>query len=146
MSEVADTLGATNRFAFSGTAANVYNIIDEYDSTGNTDAEPTTPTADVAYDGLTDEVDDNQMDHLSNDGNNPPYSASIIRNEVWIKVGTLFVGTAGQQRLSTGFFDAPAGLVLLQSTAPLDPNASPILTLEVKAGDYKGVHAPSMLE
>lgn len=146
MSEVADTLGATNRFAFVGSVANVYNIIDEYDSTGNTDAEPTTPTAAVAYDGLTDEVDDNQMDHLSNDGNNPPYLDSVIRNEVWVKVGTLFVGTGGQQRLSTGFFDAPAGLVVLQSTAPIDPLQAPILNLEVKAGDYKGVHAPSMLE
>ena len=147
MSQVNDVSGSASLFRFTGAGTgSTFNIIDEYDATGNTDATPTTPLSTVAYDGLTDELDDNQMDHLSDDGNNPPYLQNVIRNEVWVKVGTLSVTSAGQQRLSTGYFVAPAGLVAIESTTPMDPNASPYLSLEVKAGDYKGVHAPSMLE
>lgn len=146
MSEVANTLGASQLFRFTGTGGPYWNIIDEYDQTGNTNAGPESPLTTVAYDGLTDEIDDNQMDHLSDDGNLPPYNRTGIANEVWTKVGTLSIPTNGQQRLSTGFFCAPAGLVVLVSNATMDPAGSPFLSLEVKAGDYKGVHAPSMLE
>ena len=146
MSQVADTAGASATFRFTGTGGSTWNIIDQYDITGNTDAAPTSGLGSVAYDGLTDEVDDNQMAHLSDDGNAPPYNRTNIANEVWIKVGTLSLPAAGQQKLSTGFFCAPAGLVVLQSTAPMNPATEPFLSLEVKGGDYKGVHAPSMLE
>ena len=53
-------------------------------------------------------------------------------------------GTAGTQKLSTGFFTAPCGLVLCVGYGGDDTNFS--VSLEAKAGDYKGVHAPSMLE
>lgn len=146
MSEVANSLGSTNTFAWTGTAGNTFNIIDEYDRTANTSISPSTPVgADVAYDGLTDELDDNQMDHLSQHGNEPPYNKDVIENSIWVKVGTLSVNSAGQQKLSTGFFEAPAGLIALVSSTPLS-NALSVLNLECKAGDYKGVHAPSMLE
>lgn len=146
MTQVANALGQTNQFRFTGTGVATWNIIDEYDQTGNTDAGPESPLTTVAYDGLTDEVDDSQMDHLSDDGNLPPYNQNGIDNEVWVKVGTLSLPAAGQQKLSTGFFCAPAGLVVLQSTTPMNPAESPFLSLEVKSGDYKGVHAPNMLE
>lgn len=145
MSEVANVSGVINTFRWTGSGTNTWNIITEYDATGNTDATPSTAIGVVAYDGLTDELDDNMSDHLADDGNLPPYSANAIEPAVWVKVGTLSVNAAGQQKLSTGFFEAPAGLIVLQSSAPL-ANDSSILNLECKAGDYKGVHAPSMLE
>ena len=44
--------------------------------------------------------------------------------------------------MSTGYFTAPCGFVVIYSTSGNVGN----LTFEVKSGDYKGVHAPSMIE
>ena len=145
MSEVCNVAGVPYTFRWSGSGGNTWNIISEYDITGNTDVTPSTPIGAVAYDGLTDELDDIMSDHLAQDGNEPPYSKDVIEPAVWLKIGTLSVNAAGQQKLSTGFFEAPSGLVVLQSSAPI-PNDTSFLNLECKAGDYKGVHAPSMLE
>lgn len=146
MSEVADAAGATKKFYWTGAgSSSSFNIIDEYDVTGNANATPHVAASAVGYDGLSDEVDSNQVDHLSGHGNLPPYDAQNMENAVWVKIATLSVNAAGQQKLSTGFFEAPAGLILVQSSAPL-ANDSSVLNLECKAGDYKGVHAPSMLE
>lgn len=145
MSEVSNVAGSAATFRWSGSGGATWNIIDEYDITGNTDVTPSTPIGAVAYDGLTDELDDNMSDHLAQDGNEPPYSKDTMENAVWVKVATLSVNAAGQQKLSTGFFEAPCGLVVVQSSVPLT-NDSSVLNLECKAGDYKGVHAPSMLE
>jgi hypothetical protein len=145
MTEVTDAAGVSNTLRFVGTGANTYNIIDEYDKTGNTDQTPTFGQANVAYDGLDDEHDTAQHAHISGDGNEPPYDARVISNSVFYKVGTLTVNDTGRQRLSTGYFVAPAGLVVIKSTIPL-ANDSTVLNMEVKSGDYKGVHATSMLE
>lgn len=147
MSEVADTAGATKTFSWDSTLAGEFNIIDEYDATGNTDATPSTPVSTVAYDGLTDELDDNQMSHLANDGNGPPYHINTIENQCWVKVGTLFVRASGTNKITTGYFNAPCGLIVLRTSGGLEANSiTGSVHLTVKAGDYKGVHAPSMLE
>lgn len=146
-SEVADAAGAAHTFRWSGTGGNTYNIIDEYDATGNVDAQPSTPSVAVGYDGLEDELDANQISHLAQDGNNPPYDNSTIENQVWIKVATLFVDADGGGKLSTGFFNAPCGFVTLTYGGGANQTVvNEKIQLEVKAGDYKGVHAPSMLE
>lgn len=148
MSEVANTLGASQTFRWSGTGGPTWNIIDEYDSTGNTDGTPSTPIgANVAYDGLTDELDDNQMDHLSDHGNLPPYAESTLESQCWVLIGTLYIRATGTNKLSTGFFNAPCGLVRLVTSGGLEANSlSENVSIEVKGGDYKGVHAPSYLE
>lgn len=147
MSEVANTLGATQTFSWDSAASGEYNIIDEYDATGNTDVSPTNALSQVAYDGLTDELDDNQMEHLSDDGNNPPYSATTFANQCWVKVGTLFIRASGTNKVSTGYFNAPCGLIVLATSGGLEANTiTENVHLTVKPGDYKGVHAPSMLE
>jgi hypothetical protein len=146
--EVADAAGNAATFRWVGTGANTFNIIDEYDTTGNTSNDPAFPVGgNVAYDGLTDEVDDNQMDHLSGDGNAPPYSNQTIENQVLTKVATLYVDSGGGNKLSTGYFNAPCGLVYISTSGGI--NGTTIgnkIYVEVKGGDYKGVHAPSMLE
>lgn len=146
-SEVTDVSGTTSTFRWVGSGANTFNIIDEYDRTADTDQTPTFGQTAVAYDGLEDEMDDNQMDHLSNEGNNPPYTARNIENQVLTKVATLYVDAGGGNKLSTGYFNAPCGLVFLTTAGGLNATTlSEKVYVECKAGDYKGLHAPSMLE
>jgi len=80
---------------------------------------------------------------ISDDGNEPPYKADGYGNAVWVKVGTLHLA-AGRQRLSTGFFPAPMGMIVLEGIGALGDNAD--INVEVKGGDYKGVMSHSMLE
>ena len=145
-SEVRDAASNANTFRWSGTGSGTWNIIDEYDTTGNAPETPAAPASDVAYSSLEDEIDVGTMDHIQGDGNRPPYNRSNFENAVWVKVGTLSVNASGQQKLSTGFFVAPAGLIAIESTTPIDGSVAPILSMELKAGDYKGIHAVSMLE
>ena len=142
MSEVANTLGATQTFRWTGTSSSTWNILDQYDLTGNTDATPSTPSEVVAYDGLTDEVDTNQMSHLSQHGNLPPYAETALPNACWVLAGTIIAGGPETTRMSTGFINAPCGLVIIEGSSVVMDG----IIMEYKAGDYKGVHAPSYLE
>ena len=78
MSEVHDASGVRHTFSFVGGSSTEYNIIDEYDRTGGTDATPTTPNTNVAYDDLSDELDDGQTEHLASDGNLPPWIVPLF--------------------------------------------------------------------
>lgn len=151
--EVTDAAGVSKFLSWTGaTGPTLYNIVDEYDLTGNTSSSPSAVISSVAYDGLTDEVDDTQMAHLTNDGNRPPYDENSFNNAVFYKVATLRIGSndpaqSDATKLSTGFFTAPCGIYTLAirggSTATQLQNN---VKVSVKSGDYKGVHAPSMLE
>lgn len=147
LSEIADASGTSQTFRWVGSGANTFNIIDEYDITGNTDATPTNAISSVAYDGVTDELDDAQMLHLSSDGDIPPYDRNSLENQAWVLVGTLYIRATGTNKLSTGFFNAPCGLIRLSTSGGLEANSlTENIHIEVKGGDYKGVHAPSYLE
>jgi len=141
-SQITNAAGTTQTFRWTGSSTNGWNIIDQYDLTGNTDASPTVAPAEVAYDGLTDELDDNQMSHLSNHGNLPPYAETDLPNACWVLVGVISAGSPNTIRSSTGFFKAPCGLVLLEGLSPVIDG----IEIEFKKGDYKGVSAPSYLE
>lgn len=146
-SEVTDAGGTTNTFRWSGTGANTFNIIDEYDTTGNTNTTPDGATHRVGYDELSDEMDDDQYTHLTQDGNEPPYDRTTIENQCFIHVATLFVDDTGTSKLSTGYFTAPCGMVVLTyGGGATQTSLNEKISLEVKSGDYKGVHAPTMLE
>ena len=143
MSEVADVSGSTKTFKWTGAGtSNTFNIIDEYDLTGSTSAAPYVSSSAVAYDGLSDELDDEQMSHLSEDGNLPPYDNDDLENACWVLAATLKAGGPETTRMSTGFINAPCGLVLIEGNSDVMDG----VTLEYKKGDYKGVHAPSYLE
>lgn len=148
LSEVADASGNSKTFRWVGSSASTFNIIDEYDAMGNTNNEPAFPiTGSVAYDGLEDNVDQAQLEHLQGDGNAPPYSGQAIENQVFKLVATLHVDANGTSKLSTGFFTAPCGIYTLAFAGGLDGNtANDGITITAKAGDYKGVAAMSMLE
>lgn len=140
-SQVVDQAGTTKVFTWGGPATVRYSIIEEYDASGNTNWDPTYP-ATGPYNGLLPNLEAGAADALQDDGNKPPYDAQDIGQAIWVKVGTLHL-SAGRQRLSTGFFPAPCGFIAMTGTGFLD---NPDIQVEVKSGDYKGVHAPTMME
>lgn len=140
--QVVDQTGTTRTFTWANApSASQYDMMAEYEASGNTDTDPTVP-ATGPYNGLLPNLEAGAAAALQDNGNLPPYNATGYGDAIWVKVGTLHLGT-GRQRLSTGFFTAPCGLFVLNGIGTVT-NAE--VSIEVKGGDYKGVHAPSMLE
>lgn len=143
--------GSTQRtFTWSDSpSASEFGILFEYNKTGDTDAAPSTIDASNAYAGTDGGVHESQMDDLADRGNFPPYNATTFSNNVWVKVATLDNSagvnpgaSAGHSRMSTGFFNAPCGLVVIVPS--ISHNMTGELTLTAKAGQYKGVAAMNM--
>jgi len=139
--QVVDQAGVARTFTWGSATAGSYSIMNEYDESGNTSTDPTTP-ATGPYSGLLPNLETGAADALQDNGNLPPYNATGYGNGVWVKVGTLHL-SPGRQRLSTGFFTAPCGLIAMTNVGWL---AEADIQISVKSGDYKGVAAPSMLE
>lgn len=147
LSEVTDASGVTHEFAWIESNTGVFNIIDEYDRTGDTQQTPTFEQSTVAYADLDDQIDSDQVEHLSSQGDEPPYDDRNLENGCLSRVARLYVDAEGQGKLSTGFFNAPCGIIYLVGGGGITSiTLSDSLCVEVKAGDYKGVHAPNMLE
>lgn len=140
-STVVDQAGVTRNFTWGVGTATSYSLMDEYNATGNTSADPQNP-ATGAYTGLLPNLEAGAAAALQDDGNLPPYDANNYGSGYWVKVGTIHLAS-GRQRLSTGYFTAPCGLIALTNVGFLD---NPDIQIEIKAGDYKGVKAPSILE
>ena len=118
-------------------------MLAEYDLAGDTGSDPSAVTANMPYSDL--EADDSATlaADLQTFGNLPPYDG-VTSNQAtpYVRVATL--GTnANSKKLSTGFFTAPCGFVFIRA---LNSDDGTYFTWTAKAGDYKGVHAPSMLE
>lgn len=128
------------------TGAGLYNPIEEYQRTGNANANPSTPTATSAYSGLDDDNQDGQLAHVSDAGNLPPYDANTMGTLTpFVLVGVIGGGATTSQQLSTGYFDAPCGLFFIrrvdnQQIGTLEAE----FFIEYAKGDYKGISAPSM--
>jgi len=120
-------------------------MIAEYNLAGNTNTSPTTPTGAGPYDDLQADSSAVEMQALQDRGNLPPYDANNLP-PVWVKIGTLELSSQeGAQRLSTGYFPAPCGQVVLQLTGTLSTSTiSNLVSVEFKSGDYKGVKAHNM--
>ena len=146
LSSVVDTAQVEREFTWRPTPlGNQYSILAEYDLAGNAQGSPDSDTNDGPYANLKNEMDQQVLQNLQEDGALPPYTQNGVNAESpFVKVGTLG-GTAGVQKLSTGYFTAPCGIVIVTGRGQ-SWTATDLLCMEVKAGDYKGVHAPSMLE
>ena len=144
LSEVVDQSGVTRTFTWDNQSpgATEYSIIGEYDKSGNTSSDPTLPST-GPYTGLLPNLETGAAAALQDNGNLPPYNANGFGVGHWVKVATLHLGN-GRQRLSSGYFTAPSGLIIVDGVGIAEYNGQ--ISLEVKRGDYKGVHAPSMLE
>ena len=145
-SVVHDKTGTQRSFTWGAGGAGDYGILVEYDKAGNAQPSPDTTTGDMPYDDLMADNDAAQADALQTRGNLPPYDTNGVGQVFpWVRVGELDVATVGAQRLSTGYFNAPCGFVILRDVSG-GPVQTSTLSMTVKSGDYKGVHAPSMLE
>ena len=143
-SQVVDQAGTIRHFTWSQSPAPTeYDLYEEYDDSGNTTVDPTTP-ATGPYSGLLPNLEAGAAAALQDDGNNPPYNATSLGNAVWTKVGTLTI-RAGRAKTTTGYFTAPCGFVVL-SGAFIASSSLNDISIEIKQGNYKGVKAPSMLE
>lgn len=143
LSKVVDADNITQTFTFGPTSgATELSILAEYDSTDNAQSTPDSSPGTGGYDNLHSNLDDVVTDGLRQDGNLPPYNqTSLSPTQIWVRVGSIGTGAGGVQKLSTGFFCAPGGIIVMRGV-----DTTNYLNLTVKAGDYKGVHAPSMLE
>jgi hypothetical protein len=141
---VEDSTGTTRHFTWSNAVdATQYGILQQYDLAGNQTRNPNLSTATMPYADL--EADSSAVEGaaLQADGQDPPYGATAFPDP-FVKVGELTVGINGQTRLSTGFFHAPCGVFVIRSSSTI-ADIGDNLTLEVRAGDYKGVSAPNMV-
>jgi hypothetical protein len=139
--------GSSTTFGFFDLGQSQYGIVQQYDKAANTDDSPEDlqGLTEGAYSGLDQDNQDASRQHLSEAGNAPPYdSNSLNGNKLFRKVAT--IGGDNSQtglvnKLTTGFFDAPLGAILLVTT---DSPGS--IELEVQPGDYKGVHAQTYID
>lgn len=132
----------TFRMLSTSTTSNVFNVIQAYGNITNVfspDPEDTGTGAGAYgdYDPAAGEGD-TAMDDF---GDYPPYHETdfpqmeVLQAQLVSIYGLGAAETAaGISRLSSGYFDAPLGLLRIT------PAASAEITIEVQAGDYKGVH------
>jgi hypothetical protein len=138
-SSIRDSLGNDRAFVLEGaTSTTRYNVFDEYDKMGDASSNPSSSTIDGGYSDLVSAIDDENVEHLQDDGNLPPYSFNLFPSKVFVKVGELYRDADGTQRSTTGYFDAPLGIIWIPNWS-LSVNGN--LELEVQGGDYKGVNA-----
>jgi hypothetical protein len=138
---VSDASGVAHNFTLGAGTASQYSIFEEYDRQSGTSSDPTS-VGTGPYGGLLPNLSAVNAASITDDGNLPPYDNTGYGDAIWVKVGVLHLAT-GRQRLSTGFFPAPLGKIILSGVGSL---TDADIEVEVKSGDYKGVHAPSMLE
>lgn len=140
-SQVKDSGTATTRiFSLAAvTTGSEWSVIQEWSNSDATDDDPTSIRPSTPYSDLTDELDDGNLDLLTSQYNEPPYSQTT-QQSVWRKVTTLKVGAGGEQKLTTGYFDAPLGIVILGGF-PSDSAGTRGITVCFQGGDYKGVKA-----
>lgn len=149
LTEVIDNAGVTRTFTWDPTpTGSTYSLMDQYDKAGDAQPSPTTITGDMPYDNLM--ADDSQAMafDLQQRGNLPPYDADGVNGAyTWVRVAQLSAATPSQ-KLSTGFFSAPCGFVIVTVGGGTEETIvdETKLSWSVKSGDYKGVHAPSMVE
>lgn len=142
-SEITLADGATQRaFTWGATGGTFLGLLEEYDKSGDTNSSPSTFDVDNPYAGTDVGVHELQMDDLAGRGNFPPYDRQNLNARVWVKIGVLNAAAA-HGKLSTGFFNAPCGLIAVQPSVE-STAVTGELSLTVQSGDYKGVKAHNM--
>ena len=145
---VVDSAGANMEFTWGNPGGNDYDIISELQA-GGYNKETTFPgqtTGGVPYAGLFADVSDAEGSLYQTLGADAPYGVGVDTMSPFVQVASIGFSqdtSSGASKLSTGYFKAPCGIILVRyvnSAQDLNLN----LSLEVKAGDYLGVHAPAM--
>lgn len=145
-----ENLDSLQSMAFSWPSAFVqsaieFDIVKEYNDSRNESDSPQVIISDMPYHELQSDANVDDYIELQANGNEPPYDANQMSSAVWVRVGHLQAKNLVQAdgfTASTGFFDAPCGLVLLDQSP--DTVGLTRLSVEVAKGDYRGVHGLPM--
>lgn len=145
LSNVVDAAGTVKSFSIQGPATlTTYDILAEWSESGNVDASKSNlSTTGLAYSGLEENLDGAQMAQLRTEGNLPPYDedGNDGLSSPWTKVATLTNATTGADgRISTGFFRAPLGMIIVTGA---DANGWGIL--QIREGSHKGIKVHNIL-
>lgn len=141
LSTITDSSGTDRTFTWSGSpTASEFGILTEYEKQGGPNTTPTSPGTDMPYSEMDADASNAEFDDVTDHGNLPPYETNVESGTPFTQVATLSI-EPGAQKMSTGFFNAPCGIVIVTG---LNGAALQRLTLTAKAGDYKGVDAPRM--
>lgn len=118
-----------------------YNIFEEFDKMGPNPPESPVGSALGGYDLVEANYNKQNVEDLLNKGNLPPYEGDLTTTTpaVWVKVGTIGQNATGTGRYSTGFFDAPLGMVWIPDLVINDETGLSKVRIEFQSGDYKGV-------
>lgn len=145
LSSVTDAAGVAKTFSLDDVPlASQYSIIQEWRERDRVDSDPASVSAFMPYSGLVEDLDDANYQILKDNGRVPPYNDEADLS-LWHKVTTLSrVSPDGVMKLSSGFFDAPLGIVILRS-AGFDTvvTVDRAITVTFQSGDYKGIKARS---
>lgn len=158
-SSATDSGGTSQGFHILGNLANSYNIFREFSKLLNYRAQPGATSSDQPYDGLLD-LDD--ADDMAEKGDQAPYDrdfSDFIPDDTTVDDdsgqnilthrGTItYDSNAGPGRISTGYFDAPLGLVWCRKFVAGSESAFgltlPELVVTFAPGGYKGVMSHSL--
>lgn len=124
-----------------------WNIFTEYQKNQNTQASPESTTVSLSY-ASSDIVneqggEDVEIQNVLQDGNEPPYNPDTVVGDPWVQRAVLGSNSTGTNsipstKISTGLIPIPLGLVMYNI------NGTANITINLKAGDYKGVRADDM--
>lgn len=137
--------GTAMTFGLYGTSVR-WSIVEEYDKTADVDSTPsnTVTGSDINPYG---ELDNDNVTAARNDlqvrGNAPPYDPNSLDGQKLFRKVASIGAHGGAQRLSTGFFDAPLGLIVM---VPDGLGNDDFFEVEVQSGDYKGVHGAEYID
>lgn len=144
-SSVVDAAGNTKVFSVAapGSLTN-YNILTQWSAGGNVDGSPSSPTATgMSYGDLESDAQAAQGTLLRTEGNLPPYDqfGNDGLQSPWNMVAVLGQGGSNTGTMTTGYFRAPLGMVLIIST-----DSPSNLLMSVREGSYKGIKVQNILE
>jgi hypothetical protein len=149
VSSVNKTDGQEREFHVMGdTTGSSWGILYEYDRIGDADVgiENIQPGTGPYYD-LFDDLQYQEASTMTGDANAPPYDADRLQSSEHMVRNAVLKATASGTYRQSVTVDAPLGLIYIDTTGVdhlLQTGYS--LDVQVHAGDYKGVHAPSLLQ
>ncbi len=127
-----------------------YSVFEEFQNMGpRTSATPVTASTGGYDRARGTDFEDANVAELLGDGNLPPYNPDDLGLSLgtWVKVGEVGRDAAGGMVTSTGYFEAPLGVVVLHGYNQKADAGKPIaiteqlIEIHCKEGDYKGVSA-----
>lgn len=146
-SVVFDEAGVAKAFSLFDTPTR-FNIIEEYDHTANTDTDPENRVTSslIPYGSIDNDAQGDQFEFLQESANEPPYDKDSLEPDYpFVKIGEIgFKGANGFLVSTTGYFEAPLGIIYLRFEDADGEEAGSAdfkLQLECASGTYKGVHA-----